>query len=181
MLTVGALVYPLPAVSTTTSDTLSPLRIALAVAPLPPPPVIVTVGSLEYPEPPEVTVMPLTKPAVDGRDRGGWLTAQTPHCKQEQHYKSNTHLIHFTRRNPTLRQVNGRLADRLYGPPAPCIEPADHPGTSTRARPPGRTAAPDRPGGSGNSPSTVAKSGSKVAAWVKNGRLENSEKPQKPQ
>jgi len=64
MLTVGALVYPLPAVSTSTSDTLSPLRIYLAVAPLPPPPVIVTVGSLEYPEPPEVTVMPLTKPAV---------------------------------------------------------------------------------------------------------------------
>jgi hypothetical protein len=43
---------------------LSPLRIALAVAPLPPPPLRVTFGSTVYPDPPEVTVMPLTKPAV---------------------------------------------------------------------------------------------------------------------
>jgi hypothetical protein len=57
-------VYPVPAVSTTICDTLSPLRIALAVAPDPPPPLKVTVGSLVYPEPLEVTVMAVTKPAV---------------------------------------------------------------------------------------------------------------------
>jgi hypothetical protein len=62
--TVGAVEYPLPAVSTKVNATLSPLRIALAVAPLPPPPLRVTAGSLVYPEPPEVTVMPVTKPAV---------------------------------------------------------------------------------------------------------------------
>jgi len=60
MLTVGNLVYPNPLVSTTTRDTLSPLRTALAVAKLPPPPEIVTVGSEAYPDPPEVTVMPVT-------------------------------------------------------------------------------------------------------------------------
>jgi hypothetical protein len=62
--TAGADVYPLPAVGTKVNATLSPLRMALAVAPLPPPPLRVTAGSLVYPDPPEVTVMPVTKPAV---------------------------------------------------------------------------------------------------------------------
>ena len=62
--TVGRPVYPLPTVSITTPATLSPLRMDLAVAPMPPPPVIVTSGSLVYPDPPEVTVMVVTKPAV---------------------------------------------------------------------------------------------------------------------
>ncbi|MCG3775063.1 MAG: hypothetical protein JW395_1891 [Nitrospira sp.] len=62
--TVGAVEYPLPAVSIEGNATLSPLQIALAVAPLPPPPLRVTAGSLVYPDPPEVTVMPVTKPAV---------------------------------------------------------------------------------------------------------------------
>jgi hypothetical protein len=44
--------------------TLSPLRIALADAPLPPPPIRETAGSLVYPEPREVTVMTVTYPAV---------------------------------------------------------------------------------------------------------------------
>jgi hypothetical protein len=43
---------------------LSPAKIAFALAPLPPPPLKVTAGSLVYPDPPEVTVMALTKPAV---------------------------------------------------------------------------------------------------------------------
>ena len=62
--TVSDPVYPLPAVSTKINATLSPLRIALAVAPLPPPPLKVTAGSLVYPDPPEVTVIPVTYPAV---------------------------------------------------------------------------------------------------------------------
>ncbi|WP_461786422.1 hypothetical protein [Prosthecobacter sp.] len=57
-------VYPLPAVSTKINATLSPAKIAFALAPLPPPPLKVTTGSLVYPEPPEVTVMPVKKPAV---------------------------------------------------------------------------------------------------------------------
>ena len=64
MATVGDDEYPLPAVSTIMRETLSPVRIALAVAPEPPPPEIVTAGSLTYPEPLAVSVMPVTKPAV---------------------------------------------------------------------------------------------------------------------
>jgi hypothetical protein len=63
IVTVGGVVYPLPEVRTTTSDTVSPLRTALAVAPEPPPPLSVTAGSWVYPDPAKVTVMAVTVPA----------------------------------------------------------------------------------------------------------------------
>jgi hypothetical protein len=63
-ITTGAVVYPLPAISTTMAATLSPAMIAFALAPLPPPPVRVTTGSTVYPDPPEVTVIAVTNPAV---------------------------------------------------------------------------------------------------------------------
>ena len=43
---------------------IGPRAIADAVAPEPPPPVIVTVGTEVYPEPPSITVMPVTEPFV---------------------------------------------------------------------------------------------------------------------
>jgi hypothetical protein len=60
MVTTGEFVYPLPADNTKTSATLSPLKMALAIAPEPPPPLSVTDGSLEYPDPPVTTVMAVT-------------------------------------------------------------------------------------------------------------------------
>ena len=41
-----------------------PLQTADAVAPIPPPPVIDTVGTLVYPAPPFTMVMPVTEPSV---------------------------------------------------------------------------------------------------------------------
>ena len=43
---------------------MGPLQIGSAVAPEPPPPVIVTVGRLVYPLPALVTVIPVTAPLV---------------------------------------------------------------------------------------------------------------------
>ena len=62
-LIVGSYVYCDPAVSIDMLST-GPLQTATAVAPLPPPPDIVTVGTLVYPLPPLTIVTPVTAPSV---------------------------------------------------------------------------------------------------------------------
>src|SRR5205807_2436293 len=54
----------LPADRTVTAVTRPPLWVAVAVAPLPPPPEIVTVGALVYPLPPAVTLTALRTPGA---------------------------------------------------------------------------------------------------------------------
>lgn len=99
MLTVGTLEYPLPDVRTTTNATRSPSSNAFAVAPLPPPPLIVTTGSLVYPLPPDVTWIPVTYPEVTVAR----AVAVSP----------ATHRIRTSQTNPVQIQIHRRFIQEL--------------------------------------------------------------------
>ena len=84
--TVGDVECPLPAVSTKINATLSPLRMALAVAPLPPPPLRVTAGSLGVPRSSRGHRNAGHEACSDRGNRGGRFTSQgSTDRKRHQH------------------------------------------------------------------------------------------------
>src|SRR3954452_15197757 len=63
-MTLGTDVYPEPPAATVKPVTAPPLIVAVAVAPEPPPPLIVTTGAELYPRPPYCSVIEPTAPEV---------------------------------------------------------------------------------------------------------------------
>src|SRR5258708_30729167 len=79
--TVGAEVYPDPALVRVTPITLPPAMTATPAAPVPPPPLKETEGATVYPEPPLVTTaLPTVKTGLTSKTRARWLpsTATDP-------------------------------------------------------------------------------------------------------
>ena len=76
-LIVGSYVYCDPAFVMLILST-GPLQTAVAVAPIPPPPVMVIVGTLVYPAPPLTIVIPVTVPSVICAVANAWFPLVAP-------------------------------------------------------------------------------------------------------
>ena len=79
MVTVGLDKYPLPCVNISILLITPALTTAFAVAPVPPPPVIVIAGVSPYPEPPSATVISLTwNPTLSDQCLSGYVSSTLP-------------------------------------------------------------------------------------------------------